>query len=96
MLMRVPTQWPCACSACGIRSFRCGERSGCSPFSRYSDSSCGPLVSTMSASWRPARASVTARCSTFSEFARQVLSLTPYFFSNAAASAVRSSGTSEV
>jgi hypothetical protein len=31
-----------------------------------------------------------------SEFARQVLSLTPYFFSNAAPSAVRSSGTSEV
>ena len=96
MLMRVPTQWPCGCSACGIRSFRCCDFRGCKPFSRYSDSICGPLVSTTSASLRPARISVTARASTFSELARQVLSLTPYFFSNAAVSGVRSSGTSEV
>src|SRR5712664_500598 len=60
------------------------------------DSSSGPLVSSTSTAKRLARASVTARCSTFSELVRNMLTLMPYFFSKAATSAPMSSPWAEV
>jgi hypothetical protein len=54
--------------------------------SRPITSTSGALVSTTSMARRPARASVSVRCSTFSLAARQSWTLTPYFFSKAAAS----------
>jgi hypothetical protein len=80
----------------GMRSLRCGDLNASSTFSRCIASSSGPLVSRTSASARFARASVTARCSTFSELARQPFTFTPYFFSKAVESAARSSEMSDV
>src|SRR3989449_803360 len=79
-----------------MRSAWCGDLTCCSTFSRCSDSISGPLVSTTSTVLRLARASATARCSTFSELARQTLTLTPYFFSKAPTSAPMSSDCAEV
>jgi hypothetical protein len=67
-----------------------------SSFSRESASSSGPLVSQTSTVWRLPRASVTARCSTFSLDERHTFTLMPYFFSNADTSAPMSSLWAEV
>jgi hypothetical protein len=50
----------------------------------------------MSQAKRPARASVTARCSTFSLEARQSCTLTPVFFSKASVMGTESLRLSEV
>src|SRR6266508_3758410 len=76
-----PTHSPWGRIAGAIRSAWCGDLTCCRTFSRCSDSISGPLVSTMSTVLRLARASATARCSTFSELARHTLTFTAYFFS---------------
>ena len=96
MLSREPTHDECGKIACGIRSACDGDFTGCSTFSRTSASSSGPFVSTMSNSKRLLRVSVSARCITFSELARQTFALTPYFFSNASVSAFMSSTGADV
>src|SRR5258706_13993728 len=63
-----------------IRSAWCGDLICCRTFSRCSDSISGPLVSTTSTVLRLARASATARCSTFSELCRPNADLHPDFF----------------
>jgi hypothetical protein len=54
------------------------------------------LVSTTSTVYLRARASVMARCTTFSLSVRYSSTLTPVFFSNACASGPDSVGASEV
>ncbi len=80
-LRREPTHSPCGRIAGSIRSAWCGLLIACRICSRLSDSISGPLVSTTSTVWRPARASAMARLSTDSEPARQIVARMPYFFS---------------
>src|SRR5205807_267506 len=56
----------------------------------------GPFVSTTSTVKRPPPASVTARCNTFSELARHMLTFTPYLRSKACATAPMSFACADV
>ena len=75
---------------------RLGDFTATKTFSRCIASISGPFVSTMSTVLRLLRASVTARCSTFSLPARQVVVFRPYFFSKPAISAPMSSLCADV
>jgi hypothetical protein len=70
-------------NAAGGKSLKCGLTNSASSFSRYRASISGPLVSSTSHRKRPALASDTARCRTFSELERHKSVLRPYFFSKA-------------
>ncbi len=80
----------------GGRSARCGDFTSANRPSRASISISGLLVSITSTAKRRAFASVSARCTTFSESARHSSTLMPVFFSNACASGPDSVGASEV
>ena len=95
MLSRVATHSPCGRKRQRRQSSVAGVLTAIRSFSRCSVSSSAATVAKASTAQRPARFSLTERCTSCSELARQYWKSIPYFLRKASLTGRMSSATVE-